>query len=82
MKEFKVFHESYLGDDCKFIMAYDHESAAEQYAENYDVYGEYDCVNGTTLELVVEGPDFIKKKFKVTGESVPLYTALEVKEKE
>lgn len=80
MKEFKVFHEEYLGDDCKIIMAYDHETAAECYVEEVYDPGDYTCLGGTPVVVEVEGPDFVRKKFRVTGETVPLYSAWEIEE--
>jgi hypothetical protein len=78
MKTYKVYHE-YYGDDPQEFQAYDHESAAEKWAEDYDNGGDYTIVGQRDEPVVkVEGPDGSIKFFKVSGEAVPLYSAREV----
>jgi hypothetical protein len=80
MSKFHIYHEGH-DDEPKVIEAYDHEDAAEQYAEAYDSDGDYTCVGGTSLELRVVSANGIEKTMIVYGETVARYNAHEKKEK-
>lgn len=78
-KQFKVYHDDYMGsDDFKVIEAFDHEQAAEKYAEYYDSDGDYSVVGGSNILVKVEGPDGDARFLSVSGESVPSYNASDV----
>lgn len=81
LKVFYIRHKDYLGEDTKPIEAYDHEHAAENYAEEFDI-GDYTLLNGETEIIEVEGPDGSRRTFRISGETIPHYTAREITEKE
>jgi hypothetical protein len=62
------------------IHACDEESAAEKWAEDDDCNSaEYSIVSGDTAEVFVKSPNGTIKKFEVSGEAIPTYTASEIK---
>lgn len=80
MRTFKCWNDEDTG--CKFasvrtIAAYDAEHAAEEWARIEDHQGaEYSIVSGEEEPIVcVEGPKGVVTKWKVRGESCPVYSA-------
>jgi hypothetical protein len=55
------------------------EDAVEQWAEEADSNGDYSIVNGATVTVLVRmvGSSEPARRFKVTGECEPSYTATE-----
>lgn len=69
--------------DPKPIHASDAGEAAEKWAERDDSYGDYSIVGGNEIEVLVrpyDEPDAKPLRFRVTGESVPTYTADEIED--
>ena len=63
------------------IVAYDYESAAEEWAERRDENGDYYLVSNYSehMEICVVDPETkAKKTFQVYGEAVPTYYAREI----
>lgn len=83
-RTFEVLYPSHHGDDwedCDNIEAFDHEEAAEKWAEEDDQQGDYGIISsGESEEIFIrrEGESDIKK-FKVWAESCPHYNARELK---
>ena len=74
-----IVRTEYTGDEGKRVKAYDHEEAAETYAENNDCEGDYEFMDENNRILVeVESEDGVVKKFRVYGENQPIYHAMEV----
>jgi hypothetical protein len=72
-----VYHDEY-GDEGVSFSAFDHEDAAEQFAEHHDSDGDYPIVGGDS-PVVVVGSDGVTKMMRLSGETVPSYSAREVK---
>lgn len=81
-RTFEVLYRDNHGDDwedCATIEAFDHEEAAEQWAEEDDQYGDYGIIGcGESEEILVreEGKTDIKR-FKVWAETRAHYSARE-----
>lgn len=81
---FEVLYSRYHGydwKDCDTIKAYDHEEAAEKWAEREDQLGNYSIIGcGESEDILVreEGETYVRK-FKVFAESCPRYRARELK---
>lgn len=77
MKTFKVISE-YVGEEGHELKAFDHEAAAEEYAEWEDQMGDYSFANGKSEVITVEGPNGDRKKFRVSAEQSVTYMADEI----
>jgi hypothetical protein len=75
MKTFYVQHESYRGDDLKEVLAFDIYDAAEAYAEEFDTEGDYICVGGEDLHLIVVDEAGVRHGVRVSGYYTPSYSA-------
>lgn len=75
----KVWPNHYEEADAWEIRAYDAGNAAEKWAERYGNGGDYTIIGGSEETVTVMGEDGIKKQFKVSGETVPNYYAVEEK---
>lgn len=70
--------------DNRLIEAVDAEAAAEAFADERDRDGDYTCVAGTPVTVLVHQKDAAGdyvgpvKSFTVTGESIPSYSAREL----
>jgi hypothetical protein len=66
-------------NDARTIEAYDAETAAETWAERDDYQSaEYRIVGGTDVTVCVKDEEGTVLRFRLSGESVPSYTAREV----
>ena len=79
MAKFLITSE-YCGEEGKTIDAYDHQSAAEKYAEWEDSQtAEYLFAGGgEEIITVTDDRGNVSKRFRVSGETVPSYYATEV----
>jgi hypothetical protein len=77
MEKFKVYHESYMGDEFKVVKGIDHVDAAENYAEDFDMSGDYPLSDGEVEDIVVESMDGARWKFKISAEQTVIYRARE-----
>lgn len=78
-EEFKVLFVEY-GDDERSVHANSPREAAAKAVEEWDrETADYTCVGENTLVLVTD-MDGDVTKWKVVGESVPMYHAVKVKE--
>lgn len=68
-------------DDASEQLAYSSWEAAESWAREDDACGDYDIVRGTEVDLHVRDPDGDVGIYTVIGESEPVYTAHEKREK-
>lgn len=66
--------------DAKQMSSADPATAAEEWAEREDwMSAEYQIVGGQDAPIVyVRSPDGTVTRFRVTGESVPVYQAVEI----
>jgi hypothetical protein len=73
--------EKELEEYAETVYAFGHEEAAEEWAEDDDAQGDYTIVGGSETKVKVKkvGEDIIKI-FEVSGESIPKYSATEIKE--
>ena len=76
MKSF-IVRSKYTGIEGSDIEAFDHEDAAEKYAEWSDQQGDYSIIQGNDEVLEIESPDSVIKKFRVYGEVQNVYYARE-----
>ena len=67
-------------DESAFNVVYarDEEEAAEKWADDYDSYGDYTIVGGSSVKVEVRHRNGESKFYEVSGESVPRYTASEL----
>jgi hypothetical protein len=77
--KYQVFHTGYLGNDPWETEAYDHAEAAEQYGEHFDSDGDYTLASGRDEIVVRVVGDGVEKLMKVVGETIPHYSAKEVR---
>jgi hypothetical protein len=75
--KFEVGHEDYLGEDKETIYTYSHQEAAEKYGEWYDSRSDHELLDGEEIDVTVSG-EGETKKFRVGGECVPEYRAIEI----
>ncbi len=69
-------------DDAKTVTAGSAQEAAEQWAERSDYdSADYSIVKGMDVTVHVNAPGCGTRRFIVTGESVPVYTARLITEK-
>lgn len=72
-------------EGSRTVRAGDEESAAEEWADRYDSYGDYTIVGGAEQVIRIRpassDDDAAWKVFRVTGEHVPRYRAEELYEK-
>lgn len=67
-------------DNYRTIVAHDAEQAAERYAERDDWdSAEYSVVGGSPMTVQVIAPDGTITRWLVTGETVAVYSAREVR---
>lgn len=67
-------------EDAREVQAFDAKEAAEDYAEETDRGGDYTVIGGAEMTVLVrrkDDPDAEPKRFVVTGETVPQYSARE-----
>lgn len=74
----------YMGDEWRKVRTHDHESAAEIACEQNDrESAEYIIVRyGHLDEILVRDEEGTVKRFSITAESVPSYSATEIEESE
>lgn len=83
-RRFEILYPDYHGiewDNCATITAFDHEEAAEKWAEYDDQRGDYSIIGrgeSESIHVREEGSMDIKT-FKVFAESCPHYSAKELK---
>lgn len=76
--EFKVYFEDYMGDEPKTIHASNHEDAAIEFAQFYNMRNDY-CLMNEQIEVKVER-DGVIKYFAVGAEPSVHYSSAEIKE--
>jgi len=69
-------------DTSRTVRADDHEDAAKRWADIFDWDGDYIIVGGEEPVVVVTDGTGEQKTFRVSGRSVPVYDAVEIKEGE
>ena len=70
-------------DDAARIRGISSREAAEKWGETYDSDGDYTIVGGSSVRVYVAKPlDDTVRKYEVTGEGVPEYTATEINDAE
>lgn len=74
--EYFVYHEDYMGDECKPVRANSHEDAALKYAEYYN-QDDYELMN-ETIEVKVVDLDGVVKFFVVGAEPDIHYSSQEI----
>lgn len=75
MNTFYIEHKDYRGDELVKVVAFDIYDAAETYAEDYDSDGDYSCIGGDALDLVVIDEKGDRHELTVTATSIPQYNA-------
>ena len=74
--EYLVYYEEYMGDEPKKIRATDHEDAAQNFAEYYNIQNDY-CLMNETIEVKVE-KDGVVRYFRVSAEPDVHYSSSEI----
>ena len=75
MPEYRVWREKEKAEDGVGVRARNAEHAAERWADEYDSGGDYSIVGGSPETVWVRGPEGAEARYRVSGESVPHYSA-------
>jgi hypothetical protein len=76
----EVWEESEPEDSLRKIYDSSPFTAAEEFAEAYDLGADYSIVEGTNITVCVKSPDGNVSKFEVSGEATPTYYATKLEE--
>ena len=80
-KEYLVWQEGDERESARVFVAFDHEDAAKDWAENYDS-GDYTIIEGSEERVYValNEPDSVAELYLVYGEVLPEYYARLIEE--